>query len=109
MGSPPSGSSFATGSSIDTSQAEDRDRDICRFAGQLLFVRQISHEEMAARMGEAKIINVQYAQPQADLGADRIKIRVERLLRQQKISEPHRNHTVLAPDKQRQRLFQGDD
>ena len=76
---------------------------------QLLLVAQIAHEDVAARMGEAEIVDAQHAHAEAHLGADGIQLRIERFFGDREVGQPHRHHAALAPDEQRQRLLQRND
>ena len=60
-----------------------------------------SHEEAAALVVEAEIVDAQHAHAEADLRADRVERRVERFFGDAEVGDAHRHDAVLAPDEQR--------
>ena len=57
----------------------------------------------AAAVLEAEVVDVQHAQAEAHLRADRVQLRVERLLGDAKLGDAHRHDAVPAPHEQRER------
>src|SRR5437773_1091576 len=89
--------------SVCSWDAGDAERGQCRalaFAGELLLLLLVSHVKTAAFMLEAEVVHAQDAQAEADLGADRIQVRVERFLRDAELRDAHRHDAVLAPDEE---------
>ncbi len=76
--------------------------------GQLLLVGEVSHEEASAGMREAKVVDVEDAHAEADLGTDGIECGIEGFFRDGKFCEADWYDTALAPDEQSQSLFKGD-
>src|ERR1035437_654079 len=100
---------FAADSSWQASKPQNGKGDRFCLRRKRFLVAEIGHVEMTAGMLEAEIIDAEHAHPQADFGADRIELRIEGFFRNGKLGEPHRDHAALAPDKQGERLFKGDD
>src|ERR1700737_2636836 len=68
--------------------------------GEALLLPLVRHVEAAALVAEEKVVDAEHTQPEADLGAQRIEPRVEGLLGNAELGNPHRHDARGAPDKQ---------
>ena len=66
--------------SSDRLHSERGERNRRGEPGQALLVAQVGHEERAAAVPEAEVVDREHAQAERDLGADRVERDVERLL-----------------------------
>ena len=75
----------------------------CTLRRELLLALQVRHEEAAALVREAEVVDAQHAQAEAHLRADRVERRVERFLGDAEVGDAHRHDAALAPDEERER------
>src|SRR5580658_22689 len=94
------------GFSWQASQAQHGRCNISYLRRQSLLIAQIRQEEMATRGVETEIVDVQNPKTKAYFGPDRIQVRVECLLRDGEVGDPHRDHTTAAPYEKCERLLQ---
>ena len=52
---------------------------------------QIGHEQVPPLLVEAEVVDAEHAHAEADLGADRVELRVEGLLGDAELGDPHRH------------------
>ena len=78
-------------------------------AGQRLARAEVAHEQRAAAVVEAEVVDREHPQAEGDLGADRVERGVERLLGDREVGDPDRHHPVLAPDEQGERRLERQD
>ena len=79
---------------------------ICR---HYLFGDLVSHEQRAPYVDQAQVLVVQHAQPEADLGADGVQVRVVGLFSDGKLRETHGQHAVSRPHTKRMSGASGGD
>src|SRR6266542_974218 len=80
------------GGSRDPSDAEGGEPGGGGPGSELLFLLEVRHEEAAAFVLEAEVVYRKNPQSQADLGLDRVERRIERLLGDAELGDPHRDH-----------------
>src|SRR5690606_17550566 len=90
---------FATRSaaSSERSGAERGERTAGELRGEQFLRLQVRHEEPAAAVVEAEVVDGQHAQRQRHLRANRIQVRIEELLGDLQRVEPHGHDAASAP------------